>query len=372
MSNLKKFFMLMAGSNPEYPFGTIYSKSNFTSLSEWTIQGVITPTVSGGTINFTGGTTVYTNTLNLTSPYTQLENYSITTQVKITGGGTNGWMIGIRSYNGVAPHSIFAFYSGGLIGISAGSPTGIVSSTPSLASSVNDVIELTLSKSGTIATISARNVTTSSSVVTTSYTFVLTSISEPLTPNTGRFCIGTFGSTFSVLSYAVSTTVVKRARLCIVGDSITEGYCASTYANSYSRLLNSNYPSTIILAGESDRTAEVLLRVQQIIDFNPRVVLLAVGVNDVATSVPSGTYTTNLSSIYTQLINAGLTVRFLLAKSTSLNLTTLNNYITSTYSSSIIIDPGTMIAGDFIADGFHYNDSGNLKVYNAIVASGKI
>jgi hypothetical protein len=88
------------------------------------------------------------------------------------------------------------------------------------------------------------------------------------------------------------------------------------------------------------------------------------------TDADIATYQANYVSIVSQLQAAGIQVLHLKPYNTNFSVTTLQNYITTTYGSAVI-DPATGGAGNF-RDGTHYNDTGNTAVYNAIVNSGLI
>lgn len=364
---VNKLFNLFFGGLS--PLGVIYNKSSFADLTDFTVNGVVTPTVSGNTINFTGGTDVYTNTIDLTSPYTMLENWTMTVQAKITSGAKTGFYIGSRAQSS-APHALFGYFSLDKIGIAAGSTVTLRGSEASLVTSVNDVIELVLTKSHYDITLTGRNVTTGGATSSTTYTFVTTSAaSEPLTPNTGRFCIGTRSSTFSVLSYYVYSSVPIGARIAIVGDSIVEGYGASTYDTAFARLTATTYPTTIIHAGENDRTSAVLLRIPQLIQLNPQYVILSIGVNDLVNGISVSTIMTNVASIVSQLQAVNITVYHLLNYSTVSNIASYRDSLLQTYPGKTI-DPNLYTAGNYIADNIHPNDTGHLAIKDSIVASG--
>lgn len=356
------------GGSAGNPLGIIYNESTFPDVADFTVNGSVTPTAGGGTINFTGGTDVFSNTLDLTDPYTMLENYTMRIRATITAGAKTGFTFGSRGQSSGA-HSMFGYFNNDFIGIAGGSPVAEIATEVALATSVGDLIELTLTKQALTVTVTGRNVTTAGSTVQTSYTYNLSTVVEPLTPNTGRFCIGTRGSTFSVSEFYIYSSVVKNAVACLVGDSITEGYGASTYAKAFARKVNVSYPTTIMHAGENDTSAAVVLRLPQLIELSPTNVILSIGVNDFVYSIPLATIMANIATIVSSLESNGIVVYHLLNYATGTS--TLRTAIQAAYPTSYI-DPLTSDSNYFLPDLTHYNDYGHTAVYNAISASGFI
>jgi lysophospholipase L1-like esterase len=352
------------------PIGSIYSSNGWTNLNDFNVLTGFTVSVgAGGTLNFSGGTGVYSQRVELLE-YTRLENFTVRAIYKRTAAAKSGYHLGVFSINGVAPRGIFGYYSADTIGI--GNVQTVTFTSTAFTTATNDVVELMLTKNGPNIVLKATNYTTGTTATLT-YTYSLTSISEPLTVNTGRFSLGTFGSTFQVQHYSVYSSDLRRAKVAFVGDSITEGYCASTYENGFVRRLNKVYSgSTVLHAAENDRTAELLLRLPQLIALKPKNAIVYIGANDIATLVPSSTYNANINSIYSQLTNAGIRTIFLIGYATSINFTTLNANLRATIPDSNLIDPKTSDSSNFIADGLHYNDTGNDAVYKAILESRKL
>lgn len=363
---LLNWFLNGGGGSTDW---VIYNKSTFPDISDFTVNGSVTPTAGSGTINFTGGTDVFSNTLDLTAPYTMLENYSLRIRATITAGAKTGFTFGTRAQSS-APHSMVGYFNNDFIGIAAGSTMAEVATEVALATTVGDLLEFTLTKQGLLVTVTGRNVTTGGATVQTTYTFnITTAASEPLTPNTGRFAIGTRGSTFSVSEFYIASNVTRDARIAIVGDSITEGYGASAYDTAFARLMNVSYPTTIIHAGENDRTTAIILRLPQLIELNPTHVILSTGVNDLVNFVAVGTIMTNIATIVAALEAEGIIVYHLLNYSNVTNSDTLRTAIKAAYPAKFI-NPWIPDASNFIADFIHPNDTGHSAIHSAMVASG--
>jgi hypothetical protein len=138
---------------------------------------------------------------------------------------------------------------------------------------------------------------------------------------------------------------------------------------TWSTLLQQQYVLTN-LSGAGDTTADVLLRIPEILALQPRYVILNIARNDVANSVASATYNANYDSIASQLSAAGITVYHLLPiYETTADQTTLNTHVTSTYAAAYQINSGlsSYSAASVLADNIHPNATGHQYVYEAIL-----
>ncbi len=350
-------------------FGTIYNAPSFSSLSDFTVRGSVTPTISSGKIAFTGGAGVYTNGINLTSPYNMLESFTMTVVAQWISG-SNGFGIGIFSKNTGAPYSVLCFFSAGQYGIACGNPF-VNHDLKTLTTSSGDNVRMVFTKAGPVYTLTVTNITTGASSVVSTFTVSPSSTAPPLMDNTSQFSIWTLGDTFNVISLDIATQENKYSPFAVMGDSVSQGYEASIYANGYVQKLKVQIPTLLLLAGQSDKTDEAVLRLPQLLSFAPRKLLMEIGINDITGGVPTLTWQTNYASIVSQCESAGISVYHLKPYSTSTDLSAIQSFQTSNYSGKII-DPMTSGAGNFAANGIHYNDTGNTAVYNAILNSGFI
>jgi len=159
----------------------------------------------------------------------------------------------------------------------------------------------------------------------------------------------------------------KNINLLTIGDSKTEGYYCDDFANRFSDLWASNNPTKKIQvsAGSGNVTQDILNNMTEILLQNPRKVILFIGRNDLANSVPQSTWEANYQSIVSQLEAAGVQVWHQLpTPETVFNQSDLTTFINGNYI-NILAVPGTWNAAtDNVADGVHPNIAGNLKIYN--------
>lgn len=373
-------YLAGVSAEPSIPtLGTIYNQSSWTSgtlASDFTANGA-TPTVTSNQLVFSGGVGDFVHTLDLNT-YTCLENWTITMQAKVgTVSGAHGFAIGIRSSNSSNSYDSFAWFemdASGTAGQSwivtqANGTSTFRGNTSAVAFSLNDVIEITYSRNGLLFTVSTRNVTTSSSSQTVSYTYPNGS---PYLPNTGRFSIASVGGTFTVQSLSITSNEQTGAPFCAIGDSKTAMYNASVLGNRWSTKLGDYLNIGVTLAGASDKTGDVLNRVQEIINLNPKLVILAIGSNDVRFGVADATMKSNYASIVSQLTSAGIRVIHTTGfyETSGLDQSSLSAYIIANYSSQDIIDTLPVVLS--LSDGTHPNDAGHLLIAQTIATSGKI
>src|SRR5438552_15496279 len=103
-----------------------------------------------------------------------------------------------------------------------------------------------------------------------------------------------------------------------LGDSLTEGFGASE-GNSYPAQLSGRLGVAIINKGKSgDTTAGGLNRLGEIIELQPRVVLLCLGGNDSLNQEPKKQTFANLAAMIDQLHQAGTFVVLIGIRSASL------------------------------------------------------
>jgi lysophospholipase L1-like esterase len=362
------------------PYGVLYNVSSWTSLTDFSLQGSPTASVVSNKIQFgggTGGTYVSMDRL----PYTCLPRWKMTARI-LTGaisGTSYGIGLGMHSYNANGYYCAI-----GRIDLSSNATAGKLYFGMTLAGSAEadqagsatgltwtagDYIVLTVTRDEDLFTVEAYDDTTASAPITLTYRVPVFYPQTYILPNTGRHGIFSFGGTQTLDSLKIESQTPMHADLAIVGDSKSGGYYPGAYAQGYARLLGSSY-TIANLSGGADKTADVLLRVPEIIALAPRAVLLNIARNDIGFSVASGTYISNYDSIVSQLTSAGIKVFHLLPLfETAVDQTTLTNHITSTYAN--YIDPqlskwsGT--ASNILApDNVHPNGFANIKIAKAV------
>jgi acyl-CoA thioesterase-1 len=103
-----------------------------------------------------------------------------------------------------------------------------------------------------------------------------------------------------------------------LGDSLTEGFGASE-GRDYPRVLSERLGFKIVNQGRSgDTTADAMGRLDEVLQLNPRVVLLCLGGNDVLQGSPRAEMLANLGAIIDRLHHGGSFVVLIGVRSASL------------------------------------------------------
>lgn len=359
--------------------GTVFNAPSFEDTSSFTPVGNLTPTIDNGAIELTASNSgVYTNRLNLTSILTDLPQWTISATFRITvGAGLFGIGIGTSSANTGDKFEIVGRIeledsSADIIidtGINGSFSSAFTGNPITVAS--NNIITLKLVRDNEIFDMYAYNQTTG---VNNAARYTYTPAGGPILPNISRFSVYLFGGTNYLLDLDITSSFPTGLSSIFVGDSKIAGYYGAMFPLNIAGQLSAAGYSTSQLAGGSEMTADVLNRIQEIIDLRPNTVALAIGSNDIRASVPSGTWQANYASIVNQLTGAGINVVHILPmKETSINIDPLYNYINSTYSSNKIdaytgFNTGTMLNGD----GIHPNTAGMNFVVGQVISSGLI
>ncbi len=368
------YYTQISSQPPVATLGTILNQKTWTTTSGYTANGT-TPTITNNDLVFTGGSGVFTKTFDL-DYYTTNENWGITTVGTISISGL-GFGIGVRSTNTNGFYDVAAQFvgSGGAIGTgimytgSGGTYTQRGSSTTAQSFSLGDSIRLRFVRLYNQITIYTKNLTTNSTEYTQSFTYT----TSPNMPNTSRFCLFNFGGTFAINSYLITSSEIYGAPYAIIGDSKTQQYQASLFNLRYASLLTDHFGLGPVLAGASDKTADVLNRVNEIIALHPRAAILAIGSNDARFSVSSATTISNYDAIVSALVGAGIRVIHTTGfyETSGIDQTPLRTHILATYNSADIIDTlGTTITLN--GDGVHPDDAGMVTISNMILSSGKL
>lgn len=360
---------------PTY-LGSILNQTSFPNTTGFSNNGSTNSIVSNA-IQFSGGANTVTQTLDYTYD-SDLEYINIVGVFTVQGtlsSTSYGFGLGQRGSTAFSPTGNRLKFdmtntgTAGQLTLYDNSGTLLATSASSLSFSLNDQIEITYIKEKDIYTFYARDLTASgNSTISLTYQYTNNSgTSYTARPNMGRYCIASFGGTFSLNSLKIYSKDLMRSELMIVADS--KGiYYSSQYVNRWSERLRNDVTTLVVNSGANEVTADVLTKISQIIALKPKKVLLLIGSNDVRNSVASGTYIANYDNISSQLIAAGIDVYYTLFNEAGINQNTLWTHITGTYSASKIIDNYTYQIP--LADGIHTNDDGDIMVYNTILRSG--
>jgi len=187
-------------------------------------------------------------------------------------------------------------------------------------------------------------------------------------PNTGGYDFGALGATnnYRVTKFNTSLYHVIGADVAIMTHSIGQGYNA-TNPNNYwvNRLfLNSNLTYEVF-AGQSDKTADGLLRTDEIINTAPKYAIINLDWNDVGASVPTATFEANTTTIINRFKAANIVPILLKTIPPSIYLDSCY-YKVAKATNVKLIDLGYQLIGYYNFDGvsIHPNDVGMELIAN--------
>ena len=129
--------------------------------------------------------------------------------------------------------------------------------------------------------------------------------------------VSTFGDAFDSVNELIDSSTSSRGGVVIAGDSITaqntgtSAVLDSLENKGYFVVANHELDGAFNLLNNAgvggERTDQILARMQvDVLDFNPDICIILAGTNDLVQAIPVSTITTNLTSIYTTLLNAGI------------------------------------------------------------------
>ena len=364
----------------------VYSQNQWTTLNDFTITGT-TPTITAANAirlnpatagSFDGQALEIKGVASSSNAY----DIDVTFTVVALGASAYGVAIGRKSINTTyalslsahlnpvqAPNQLLFWPQ------ASGGPANFISSNNvATTAAVGDSIRMRLSQDGPLVTVAVENLT-QQTVARFTILDSLTPARTFGTPNTSTFRLFGLGGTFDVTSLVVTDRSPQYPLIACVGDSKTVGLCAGSQQASWVYLLNSLGP-TANYGGEGDKTADVLQRLAELTVAPARYVILNIGRNDLASSIPAATWQANYAAIVAALKAVGsIVIHLLPIPETGVpNQSALTTYITTTYASDLRIDVSSQWsnATDLATDGAHPNAAGQLLIYKAIVASGYI
>lgn len=180
---------------------------------------------------------------------------------------------------------------------------------------------------------------------------------------TGRFSLWSFGGNCDNIVWKTTVFDNKDVDVVFVGDSITHGLNATDLTTRWAANIVSNYS---VSGGSSDRTEQGLLKLQNIIDYNPTVVFLNLLTNDVAGGVASANRKANYIAIVEGLEVQGIRVIILLQiPRNGVNIASENTWIMGRFPNNTIIDnytplaSGTNLNPSYTGDNVHPNQAGH-------------
>lgn len=373
--------------------GTIIDSDNVSdsvfSSGSWTQEGVnITPTFSSNSINLDNTVGAYSDLIRYNLWYTQLEEFTVRCIVTMNDVSANSvyfgiGLAGVSSFsskmcirgalwsNNAAENGLMQLYYG------SGNGTNVVvadSGASRLSFVQGDSIEMEVSQSGLTATFTCRNLTNPGGDLVVTWTNS-NAIVYPGTVNTQllnieQIALWNYKGDYTVTDLKYISNEYKNVNGCLVGDSKSEGYYVDSLANRISNILATDTGTYFqVSAGSGNVTQDVLNSIDEIILLNPAKLVLCIGRNDLANSVPSGTWQANYSSIVSQLQAAGIDVYHQIPfTEVTLDQSSLATWISANYPAPKVIPlpSGWSTATDVSPDGVHLTVAGALKAANNI------
>lgn len=384
-SNRSIFHNRFLGDRNPMPIGQIFDSGDWSSFTA--TGGGATWTPSGSDVLVSGGTSgVYANSY-AHSWVTCLERHTISCKFKVTttpGASTVGMSFGLRSVNTISKityNVLFNCQSGANGGkttiqfannAAATTFTNLVTSS-TVGVNLNDEIEMVIVKNYLTINVWTYNVTQNA------YSFVTytDAISSPSTANqwhnTSKVTAYVFGGTYTLHQINYSTDTPNNINCLCVGDSITVGFFCNTEDQTwFNKLFYKSKKSNVRYGGAADKTAELLLRIPEILLINPKYVVLMIGTNDIRSAIAIATIRANYLSFYNQLTRAGIKVICCYVPPTNgSNVTPLNDWISNTLNPYMIVEntfynlvsTSTLPSPSlFNTDLVHPNPSGGIQI----------
>lgn len=357
-------------STNQRPYGTFYNKNSWASLTDFA-SPTATVSVVSNALSFSGGTSDFTKTLNLSS-YTMVDK-----QVIVVAGrpGATTSSFGPTTGSGSPATAIFNRTGiSGTIELYVGSST-LVATSPALTFSAGDRIVITLERDGIYLKATAYNQTTRSTNVVAYYNYNTTITSNPLLPRTGQVGVVSYSGAFTVDSIRYATSAIKNAQIAVMGTSKSQYYDVSDVSRGYVSIIGSKYGNVLQHSGQSDATAQALLSLPELIALKPKIVLDEMECNDVRLGVPIATTMANVRNYTAQLNAAGITVYHLLpfyekiGTGGAVNLQPMVDSLKAAFPTTYIdtYTPTYNCASCVAADGVHTTDEGNPVIANTII-----
>lgn len=303
-------------------------------------------------------------------------------------GNTYGFSVGMRSVNafslnsmGVFPNTSNDGNTGRFEFFTQSNGNSFVSSFrmgagSTVANAVNDKLIVSMERNNSTVRMTLYNWTTQTVAADTTVTISLTS--TPIMPNAGVPTIWVHTSTGTVLvdSFYFQDFEPKNADIAYLGDSKTLGYGATGFTTTYPSILGQTFPNYAVFAGFGDRTQEAKARLPQVVALKPKVVILAIGSNDIRNSITTATWRQNYITIDSTLRANGIVVWHCLpfkenTGAGGVDLTAQKDWIAANFTGRTIDTwTPTNEASCTYSDGIHLNDRGNKRVATSIKGSG--
>lgn len=172
-------------------------------------------------------------------------------------------------------------------------------------------------------------------------------------------------SDYDIKNYPSSGT-----EIVAFGDSLVSGVGASEGKDFVSVLSNLINASIINLGKGGETTSSGLLRINEVLNTKPKIVLLLLGGNDYLRRTPSSQTFRNLGTIITEIQETGAIVILLGVRGGLLSDGYENKYedLAREYQTAYVpnVLDGVFGNSDLMSDGIHPNDAGHERIANKI------
>ena len=319
--------------------------------------------------------TKYADHLQHSYGNSMLENFVIAASfvVKENDADSYGIAIGITGGNpGPAKNSIIGYIScdttdEGKLFLDheqGGTWSNVASETAtSMAVDVDDVINLTFTRSGHTYTIQAQNVTKS---VTKSVSYTYPSTVSVVMPNFYKYSLYALGGNHNVDSFAVTSSITKYPKVAFIGDSITQGYSAANLAGRFASLLNArlnNSWDSIVWAGNYNTADDLRGMLNELELIAPDKIILMIGTNDIGNSLEFAKAAISVLRNQLSFRKLQLLAQITIPPKSGSDDESLNAWLLANYSN--IIDIGAVALGDAV----HPSGAGHTSISNTVAAA---
>lgn len=397
--NVISFFASQVGGSqtseptPE-PIG-IFINDLLTNINDWTDSSpnaTFTPGGSGLSVSGGIGSTWVTDILehDFANGY---ENFTITMEfVMTTRGGiavsaesiqkiSTGGGAGLnRSFIGACAYSGGNYYAQ-LVSFGEGSYSTATQLALSAGSAISDgdSMRIEFNRSDyNLYTLTVYNITKSTSQ-NVSYRQVYPTYVVPNVIH--RPTIHALSGAQLVTLFKDESTSYKNVRALFGGDSITQAYLVNGVTEGSLRYAPRTFDGSSRLfevnAGGNHNCEQLLASIEACKLINPEYFIMMIGGNDIYSGTAEGTYKPQYTSIRDQMsANGSIIVHLLATPRDATNMTTFNSWISSTFTSDIIVDTftplkdgGTGLAASYDQDGTHPNSAGHQLIADTINAA---
>jgi lysophospholipase L1-like esterase len=362
-----------SAENDTLRLGTVYHKSAWKDLSDFTEIGQFY--VSGGKIISPPGNKGYLK-LNW---YTGLDEYELSVDFRSLNGQKSifGLPIGFASVNSTTPdigqYAYFYESTRQILAHSVHTNTDTVAEKIQLpAYTAGDQMRFSIICKQLAYKLTVFNLTKNTSATYSfSVPYDLKAVTQYFMHNTAQLAIigQNEGSSYEITDINY-TSNQKLGGALAVGTSLTAGFnsSATSYSARWATLIGAQ-----VNAGVGDKSAEVILRLPEIIRLKPKTVYLEIGTND----FDFAAWQINLSVIYNTLTSCGIRVIVLTPPPNNVrSMEPFHNWIVNHYPYidiyAALKDPVTGNLNSLYAEGsdnIHPNAAGHLKWAQTIMQS---